>query len=418
MKRSRCVFFPAVQLDTVLPVEGVEGGSGGGPSHPVLAGIAVVSNGNGPRRGRSASAAAVTGPSHFSNGGSAPIGPGRLNPPDRVETLRQRFTEGGVSDNASSLILSATRKNTKAAYQTAWNFWRDWCAAREKNPLSPSREDLVNFLADYSVGRSYRSVNVARSAISSTLAVNPGNHGIGSDPLVTSLLKGLYNKSPPSAKYSSTWSPDTVLSFFDATAGSALSLLELSRKLATLLALCTLLRTCEISSIVFDSITISSTEVSFTLGKPRKAQHSGPLHRISVTAWQPNVSICPVKCLETYLDRTASLRNANNSTSLLLSTNRPHGPAAVATVGRWIKEQLQVAGIDASIFSAHSTRGAAASKAAAAGVPIQTILNSGHWSRESTFARFYHREVVTGPSNLVTSSVLRPVYDASFWVTR
>ena len=149
-----------------------------------------------------------------------------------------------------------------------------------------------------------------------------------------------------------------------------------------------------------------------------KRNISCPLHLISVTAWQPNVSICPVKCLETYLDRTASLRNANNSTSLLLSTNRPHGPAAVATVGRWIKEQLQVAGIDTSIFSAHSTRGAAASKAAAAGVPIQTILDSGHWSRESTFARFYHREVVTGPSNLVTSSVLRPVYDASFWVTR
>ncbi len=250
-------------------------------------------------------------------------------------------------------------------------------------------------------------MNVARSAVSSTLTMNPGNASVGSDPLVGKLLKGLYNKSPPAAKYSSTWSPDTVLSYFDATAGAALSLLELSRKLVTLLALCTLLRTCEIASIVLNSIVLSEFELSFSLGQPRKAQHSGSLKRISIPAWRQNVSICPVKCSETYLEHTAGLRNASNSSTLLISTNKPHGSAAVATIGRWIKEQLKVAGIDTATFTAHSTRGAAASKAASAGVPIQAILDSGHWAKESTFAKFYHREAVNGPSNLVASSVLR-----------
>lgn len=82
---------------------------------------------------------------------------------------------------------------------------------------------------------------------------------------------------------------DTVLSYFDTIAGAALSLLELSRKLVTLLALCTQLRTCEIASIVLESIVISNSEMSFTLGQPRKAQHSGPLHRVSVDAWRLNV---------------------------------------------------------------------------------------------------------------------------------
>lgn len=81
-------------------------------------------------------------------------------------------------------------------------------------------------MAEYSVGRSYRTVNVARSAV-----VNPGNVVVGVDSLVNKLLKGLYNKSPPTARYSQIWNPDTVLSHFDATAGAALSLLELSRKL-------------------------------------------------------------------------------------------------------------------------------------------------------------------------------------------
>jgi hypothetical protein len=97
--------------------------------------------------------------------------------------------------------------------------------------LSPSPADIINFLAEYSVGRSYRTVNVARSALSSTLAVNPGNVAVGADPLVNKLLKGLYNKSPPTARYSQTWNPDTVLSYFDSTAGATLSLLELFRKL-------------------------------------------------------------------------------------------------------------------------------------------------------------------------------------------
>jgi hypothetical protein len=53
---------------------------------------------------------------------------------------------------------------------------------------------------------------------------------------------------------------------------------------------------------------------------------------------------------------------------------------------------LKETGINTAIFSAHSVRGAASSKAAAAGVPIQSILNQGHWASESTFAKFYRRE--------------------------
>jgi hypothetical protein len=85
--------------------------------------------------------------------------------------------------------------------------------------LSPRSADIVNFVAEYSVGRSYRTVNVARSALSSTLAVNPGNVAVGVDPLVNKLLKSFHNKSPPTTRYSLTWNPDTVLSYFDVTAG-------------------------------------------------------------------------------------------------------------------------------------------------------------------------------------------------------
>ena len=49
-------------------------------------------------------------------------------------------------------------------------------------------------------------------------------------------------------------------------------------------------------------------------------------------------------------------------------------------------------GIDTSSFMAHSTGSASLSKAARAGVPIDTILKIAHWSKVSTFLTFYGRD--------------------------
>ena len=54
---------------------------------------------------------------------------------------------------------------------------------------------------------------------------------------------------------------------------------------------------------------------------------------------------------------------------------------------------MKESGID-SMFKAHSTRGAAASKAASSGVKVDSILQTAHWARESTFTKFYRREVL------------------------
>ena len=64
-----------------------------------------------------------------------------------------------------------------------------------------------------------------------------------------------------------------------------------------------------------------------------------------------------------------------------------------ASVMRWVKNYLSLAGVDSSVFSAHSTRGAASSKAAWIGVPVDAILEAADWSRPSTFSRFYRRDI-------------------------
>ena len=65
------------------------------------------------------------------------------------------------------------------------------------------------------------------------------------------------------------------------------------------------------------------------------------------------------------------------------------------TIGNWLKRVMSASGVDTSVFSAHSTRGAATSKAKGVGVSTVDILKAANWSSESTFRCFYHRPVTT-----------------------
>ena len=70
---------------------------------------------------------------------------------------------------------------------------------------------------------------------------------------------------------------------------------------------------------------------------------------------------------------------------------KPHKPVSSSTVARWLKTVLNNAGIDASIFKAHSVRSAATSSASEAEVTIATILDAAAWATETVFQRFYNK---------------------------
>ena len=95
--------------------------------------------------------------------------------------------------------------------------------------------------------------------------------------------------------------------------------------------------------------------------------------------------LCPVTTLRSYKERTQ--RN-----TLFISVRKPHKPVTPATIGHWLKN-MKSAGIDTSTFTAHSTRGAATSKAKRIGTSIGDILKVANWTSESTFGRFYNRPI-------------------------
>ena len=59
---------------------------------------------------------------------------------------------------------------------------------------------------------------------------------------------------------------------------------------------------------------------------------------------------------------------------------KPHKHISRETLSSWIKTVMEAAGIDTSIFHPHYTRAVATSKAKAACVPIQEILDTAGWS--------------------------------------
>ncbi|XP_067215712.1 uncharacterized protein [Linepithema humile] len=96
----------------------------------------------------------------------------------------------------------------------------------------------------------------------------------------------------------------------------------------------------------------------------------------------------------------ATLNSYRSAISLISTNETPHRPVTAQTLARWVKELLGSAGIDTSIFSAHSTRHASTSLAASRGVSVDEIRRTGAgWSSSSDiFARFYNRPLLKGAS--------------------
>jgi integrase len=90
---------------------------------------------------------------------------------------------------------------------------------------------------------------------------------------------------------------------------------------------------------------------------------------------------------------------------IFLTLSKPHRAAKPNTLAKNLKLLLRMAGIDDSVFSAHSFRAASTSKALHQGVPIGLILERANWASSSTFCRFYAKEIQKGKQ--FSSSVLK-----------
>ena len=124
----------------------------------------------------------------------------------------------------------------------------------------------MDFLADlYEEVLEHRTVNSIRSAVSMTQCHVEGVP-IGQYPLVTRLLKGVYNSRPPRPRYSVTWDVDSVIQYLASLEeDNVLSLNTLSQKTALLMSLVEASMTSELQALDLHFRVSKPEEVIFRL---------------------------------------------------------------------------------------------------------------------------------------------------------
>ena len=110
-------------------------------------------------------------------------------------------------------------------------------------------------------------------------------------------------------------------------------------------------------------------------------------------------TLCPVRALRYYLDRTKDLRGSRSL--LFISFKKGHtSDIRPATLSSWLKQtillcykQADQQALDLVQVKAHDIRAFAASKAFYGGVSVDQIMQACHWKAHNTFTNYYLKDL-------------------------
>ena len=195
------------------------------------------------------------------------------------------------------------------------------------------------------------------------------------------------------ARYTAVWDVNQVLDYLETLSPvNEISLKSLTLKLTMLLALVTAQRGQSLLLLNVDPMIDNRTSVAFPLREHVKQSKPGSKGMVIELKSFSNPRLCMVTTLREYLIRTKLLKEPRGQ--LLLSYVKPYKPVSRDTISRWVKAVLQCSGIDVTMFKPHGTRSASTSKAKLNDVPLSDILDKAGWKSESTFAKFYDKQIV------------------------
>ena len=250
---------------------------------------------------------------------------------------------------------------------------------------------------------SSNALNTYRSALAFFLKLEFPD--LGYHPIVTRLFTFFYKKRPNFPKYVVTWDVGIVIRFL---AGwhpvSSLSIRQLTLKVVTLVALTSSDRAQTLQALRVDNVVSNKVtgDLEFVIFDILKTSRKGrPARVVKCVKWHaPELDVAYY--VHKYIDRTLIFRLRAYNKGLgkpnqLFLSHKTGLPVARATISRWIKEVMTLAGVDTSVFSPGSTRGASVSAAAKRGASMDQIMGAGDWSNTGTFKKYYHRHVDTTP---------------------
>ena len=339
--------------------------------------------------------------------------------------LHAWLLEQGFSEAVAARIEAPQRRSTRSVYEAKWAIFTKWCVSNQVDFRSPPVKSVADFLMYLFEDKKLQpsTIDGYRSAIAGKLGNTTVN--ISKDDNLTRLLESFHRDRPRGRRGIPSWNLSLVLHQLSRAPFEPLreaSLKHLTFKTVFLLALGSGKRRSEIHAWQHKNIRHQSdwSKVSLFpspsfLSKNQLAKE-GPesVAPVVIPAQAPTLdrslksdrSLCPVRALRYYLDRTSDLRQHKELVfvSFKKGFDKDISPA---TISSWIKQTVilcyELSDHQAHTLhqvKAHDVRAFAASKAFQSGVSLEQILAACHWKSHNTFTQFYLKDVAWADSEL------------------
>ena len=339
----------------------------------------------------------------------------------RATTIKEQ----GFSEAVAARIEAPQRKSTRSVYEAKWAIFTKWCVSNQVDFRSPPIKSVADFLLYlFEVkGLQPSTIDGYRSAIADKLGSVTVN--ISREDNHTRLLDSFHRDRPKGRRGIPSWNLSLVLHQLTKAPFEPLkevSLKHLTFKSVFLLALGSGKRRSEIHAWQHRNIRHQSDWAKVSLfpspsflSKNQLAKE-GPesVAPVVIPALAPTLdrslksdrTLCPVRALRYYLDRTSDLRQGKELVfvSFKKGFDKDISPA---TISSWIKQTVilcyELSDHQAHTLhqvKAHDVRAFAASKAFQSGVSFEQILSACHWKSHNTFTQFYLKDVAWADSEL------------------
>ena len=333
--------------------------------------------------------------------------------------------EQGFSEAMTARIEAPQRRSTRSVYEANWTIFTKWCLTNQVDFRTPPVKSVADFLMYLFEEKKlqHSTIDGYRSAIADKLGNSSIN--ISKDENLTRLLDSFHRDRSKGRRGIPSWNLSFVLhqltkALFEPIKEASLK--HLTFKTVFLLALGSGKRRSEIDALQNKNIRHQSdwSKVSLYpspsfLSKNQLAKE-GPdsVAPVVIPALAPTLdrslnsdrSLCPVRALCYYLDRTSDL-GQNKALVFVSFKNGFDKDISPATISAWIKQTVilcyELSDQEAHTLhqvKTHDVRAFAASKAFQSGVSLEQILSACHWKSNNTFTQFYRKDVAWADSEL------------------
>ena len=322
-------------------------------------------------------------------------------------------------------LLRLLKEDQPDLSEAKWTIFTKWCLSNQVDFRAPSLKAIADFLLYLFQDKKLQpgTIDGYRSAIADKLGNSTIN--VSKDENLTRLLDSFHRDRPKGRRGIPSWNLSLVLDQLTKAPFEPLkesSLKHLTFKAVFLLALGSGKRRSEIHAWLHKNIRHQSDWCKVSLypspsflSKNQLAKE-GPdsVAPVVIPALAPSLdrslkgdrSLCPVRALRYYLDRTTALRQ--NKELVFVSFKKGFDKdISPATISSWIKQTVVLCyelsdqeALTLHQVKAHDVRAFAASKAFQSGISLDQILSACHWKSHNTFTQFYLKDVAWADSEL------------------